>query len=124
MESRGSGHILFITSMAACFGLPSVSAYTLAKSALVGLVRALAVELSPKGIRVNAIAPGWIDTAMTQKAMQNDETRRNKILSRTPMRQFGTPEDIAWAAVYLSSDAARFVTGHQLIVDGGISIGF
>jgi len=124
MESRGSGHILFITSMAACFGIPSASAYTIAKSGQAGLVRALAVELSPRGIRVNAIAPGWIDTAMSQKAMQGDETRRDRILSRTPMNQFGTPQDIGWAAVYLSSEAAGFITGHQLVVDGGISIGF
>jgi NAD(P)-dependent dehydrogenase (short-subunit alcohol dehydrogenase family) len=121
---RGSGHILFVTSMAALFGVPLVSAYAIAKAGLAGLVRSLATELSPHGVRVNAIAPGWIDTDMTQKALQNDTQRKDKILSRTPMRKLGTPEDIGWAAVYLSSPAAKFITGQQLAVDGGMSIGF
>jgi NAD(P)-dependent dehydrogenase (short-subunit alcohol dehydrogenase family) len=124
MSKKGSGHILFITSMAAMFGIPSVSAYTVAKSGISGLVRSLAVELSAYGIRVNAIAPGWIDTRMTQKALETDSRRRANILSRTPMHTLGRPEDIGWAAVYLSSPAARFVTGQQLVIDGGFSIGF
>jgi NAD(P)-dependent dehydrogenase (short-subunit alcohol dehydrogenase family) len=121
---RASGHILFVTSMAALFGIPLVSAYAIAKSGLAGLVRSLATELSPHGVRVNAIAPGWINTDMTQKALQNDPQRKDKILSRTPMRKLGAPEDIGWAAVYLSSQAAKFITGQQLAVDGGMSIGF
>jgi gluconate 5-dehydrogenase len=121
---RGSGSILFITSMAAVFGIPGVCAYAAAKSALSGLVRCYATELSPVGIRVNAIAPGWIATDMTQKAMADDPERQHKILSRTPMRRFGTPEDIGWGAVYLCSPAASFVPGQQLVVDGGVSIGF
>ncbi|OHB61906.1 MAG: 3-oxoacyl-ACP reductase [Planctomycetes bacterium RBG_13_46_10] len=121
---RASGHILFVTSMTALFGIPLVSAYTIAKSGIAGLVRSLATELSPHGIRVNAIAPGWIDTDMTQKALKDDPERKEKILSRTPLRTLGTPEDIGWAAVYLSSPAAKFITGQQLAVDGGMSIGF
>jgi gluconate 5-dehydrogenase len=121
---QGSGSIIFITSMASVFGIPQVSAYSAAKSALAGLTKTLATELSPQGIRVNSIAPGWIETAMTQKVMENDSQRKQKILSRTPLGSFGKPEDIGWAAVYLSCPAARFITGHQLVVDGGISIGF
>ncbi|HEX7631509.1 MAG TPA: SDR family oxidoreductase, partial [Lacunisphaera sp.] len=104
--------------------IPYVIAYTAAKSAMVGLVRGYAVELSPHGVRVNAIAPGWIETAMSRKAMEGDPARKNKIVSRTPMAKFGDPEDIGWAAVYLSSPAAKFVTGVMLPVDGGVSMGF
>ncbi len=124
MIEQGHGHILFITSMAAVFGIPQVSAYAAAKSAQLGLVRSLATEWSPKGIRVNAIAPGWIKSDMSSKALEDDPERKRRILSRTPLGELGDPDDIGWAAVYLSSPAARFVTGHQLIVDGGISIGF
>lgn len=124
MLERGSGSILFIASMASLFGIPQVVAYSAAKSAYLGMVRALAAELSPRGIRVNALAPGWIETDMTQQVMQSDPQRRQKILSRTPLGRFGTPEEIGWAAVFLSAPAARFVTGMVLPVDGGASIGF
>jgi NAD(P)-dependent dehydrogenase (short-subunit alcohol dehydrogenase family) len=124
MIERKSGNILFTASMASIFGIPQVVAYSAAKSAMVGVVRTLATELSPNGIRVNAIAPGWIETEMSRKAMEGDPARKNKILSRTPMAKFGKPNDIGWAAVYLASDAAAFVSGILLPVDGGISIGF
>ncbi|MBV9848949.1 MAG: SDR family oxidoreductase [Armatimonadetes bacterium] len=124
MTERGRGSILFIASMASLFGIPGVVAYSAAKSGLLGMVRTLATELSPVGVRVNAIAPGWIETAMSRRAMEGDPERERKILGRTPMARFGTPEDIGWAAVYLSSDAARFLTGVTLPVDGGASIGF
>lgn len=124
MKRRGNGALLFTASMASFMGIPNVSAYSAAKSALVGLVRSLAVELGPSGIRTNGIAPGWIDTPMVQKAMQGDEERKKRILGRSPIKQFGTPEDVGWAAVYLASDAARFVNGHVLVVDGGVLIGF
>jgi NAD(P)-dependent dehydrogenase (short-subunit alcohol dehydrogenase family) len=88
------------------------------------MVRTLATEVSAHGVRVNAIAPGWMDTDMTRKAMAGDSARRQRILSRTPMKRFGQPEDVGWAAVYLCSPAARFVTGTVLPVDGGVSIGF
>jgi NAD(P)-dependent dehydrogenase (short-subunit alcohol dehydrogenase family) len=124
MVERKRGSILFTASMASLFGIPKVIAYTAAKSAMVGLVRGYAVELSPQGVRVNAIAPGWIDTAMSRKAMDGDPARKEKIVSRTPMAKFGDAEDIGWAAVYLSSPAAKFVTGVVLPVDGGVSMGF
>jgi len=124
MIERKHGNILFTASMASLFALPLVIAYSAAKSAYLGMVRTLATELGTSGIRVNAIAPGWIDTPMLRKAVFSDQKRIDKILGRTPMNKFGDPEDIGWAAVYLCSPAARFVTGIVLPVDGGASIGF
>jgi NAD(P)-dependent dehydrogenase (short-subunit alcohol dehydrogenase family) len=124
MIARKRGSILFTASMASLFGIPLVIAYTSAKSAMVGMVRGYAAELSPQGIRVNAIAPGWIDTEMSRKAFAGDPARKNKVLSRTPMAQLGETADIGWAAVYLASPAAKFVTGAVLPVDGGVSVGF
>ena len=124
MIERKKGCVLFTASMASIFGIPQVVAYSAAKSAMVGVVRTLATELSPDGIRINAIAPGWIETEMSRKAMDGDPQRKNKILGRTPMAKFGKPADIGWAAVYLASDAASFVSGVMLPVDGGVSIGF
>jgi NAD(P)-dependent dehydrogenase (short-subunit alcohol dehydrogenase family) len=124
MMKRGEGSILFTASMASLFGLPYVVAYSAAKSAYLGIVRSLAAELSGNGVRVNAIAPGWIHSEMLEKALSGDEERKRKILGRTPMNRFGDPDDVGWAAVYLSSPAARFVTGIVLPVDGGASIGF
>jgi NAD(P)-dependent dehydrogenase (short-subunit alcohol dehydrogenase family) len=106
------------------FGIPLVVAYAAAKTAQLGMVRTLAAELSHSGVRINAIAPGWIETEMSRKAMEGDPARREKVLSRTPLRRFGTPDDIGWAAVYLCSPAAKFITGAVLPVDGGASIGF
>jgi NAD(P)-dependent dehydrogenase (short-subunit alcohol dehydrogenase family) len=124
MGKRGDGSIVFIASMAALFGLPSTAAYTAAKSALAGLTRELAVEWSPDGIRVNAIAPGWIESEMMRGAMANDPQREQRILSRTPLRRFGQPEDVGWTAAWLCSPAARFITGSCVVVDGGVSVGF
>ena len=124
MLGRGHGSILFTASMASLFGIPGVVAYSAAKSAYVGMTRTLATEVSGRGVRVNAIAPGWIDSPMQRKALSGDQVRADKILKRTPMGRFGDPEDIGWAAVYLCSPAGRFVTGAVLPVDGGVSIGF
>lgn len=118
------GNILFTASMASLFGIPLVTAYSAAKSAYWGIVRSLATEVSPHGVRVNAIAPGWIESEMMLNALNGDPERSKKILGRTPMNCFGTPRDIGLAATYLCSPAARFVTGVFLPVDGGASIGF
>jgi gluconate 5-dehydrogenase len=101
-----------------------VIAYSAAKSAYVGMVRTLASEVSADGVRINAIAPGWIDSKMMRTSLDGDPARRDKILGRTPMGCFGDADDIGWAAVYLCSSAAKFVTGVVLPVDGGVSIGF
>jgi gluconate 5-dehydrogenase len=124
MIGRGRGHVLFIASMTSLFGLPQVVAYSAAKSAYLGMVRTLASEVSGHGVRVNAIAPGWIDSEMMRRALAGDPARRDRILGRTPMGTFGQPEDIGWAAAFLSSPAAKFITGVTLPVDGGVSIGF
>ncbi len=124
MLERRHGSILFIASMAALIGVPLVAAYSAAKSAHLGLVRGLAAEWSAEGVRVNGIAPGWIDTDMFRAATAGDADRAARILSRTPMRRLGCLDDIGWAAVYLCSPAAAFVTATILPVDGGASIGF
>ena len=124
MVTRKKGSIIMISSMASQYGIPKVIAYTAAKSAVEGMTRGLAVELSPLGIRVNCIAPGFIETDMSAKALNNDKERKQKVLSRTPMGKLGKPEDVAHAAVYLASDAASYITGVILPVDGGNTIGF
>jgi gluconate 5-dehydrogenase len=124
MVERRHGHILFIASMATFIGMPQVIGYTAAKSAVGGMVRALSAELADSGVRVNAIAPGWIHSEMMHKALENDPERKAKILSRTPMNRFGDPQNLGDAAVYLSSPAASFVTGVILPVDGGAVTGF
>lgn len=124
MKACGHGSIVYLASMASLFALPMTLAYSAAKTGMLGVVRTLASEWSPHGIRVNAIAPGWIDTAMMRQAVESDPGRKAKILGRTPLGGFGRPEDIGWAAAYLCSPAARFVTGVCLPVDGGASIGF
>ena len=124
LDKKVEGVIINISSMAAQYGLPKVIAYSASKNAIDGMTRAMAVELSPKGIRVNAIAPGFITTAMTAKAFSDDPERMNKAMGRTPMGKFGLPGDIGDAAVFLVSDAARYITGVILPVDGGNSIGF
>jgi NAD(P)-dependent dehydrogenase (short-subunit alcohol dehydrogenase family) len=124
MLPRESGCIINISSMAAQYGIPKVIAYSASKTAIDGMTRAMAVELSPKGIRVNAIAPGFIYSAMTAKALDSDPERKAKVFGRTPMGYMGQPEDIGNAALYLASDAAKYITGVILPVDGGNSIGF
>ena len=124
MLPRGSGCIINISSMAAQYGLPKVIAYSASKTAIDGLTRAMAVELSPRGIRVNAIAPGFIYSDMTAKALDSDPERKAKVFGRTPMGRMGQPEDIGHAALYLASEGAQYVTGVILPVDGGNSIGF
>lgn len=124
MLLRNSGCIINISSMAAQYGLPKVIAYSASKTAIDGMTRAMAVELSPKGIRVNAIAPGFIYSEMTAKALNSDPERKAKVFGRTPMGKMGDPENIGDAALFLASDAANYITGVVLPVDGGNSIGF
>lgn len=124
MLKQGGGNIINISSMAAQYGLPRVIAYSASKTAIDGITRAMATELSPKGIRVNAIAPGFIKTAMTAKALDADPERKAKVFGRTPMGFMGEPADIGDAALFLASDAAKYITGVILPVDGGNSIGF
>jgi len=124
MLAAGNGCIINISSMAAQYGIPYVIAYTAAKTGIEGMTKAMAVELSPKGIRVNCVAPGFIKTNMSAKALDSDPERKQKVMSRTPMGHLGEPLDVAEAVYFLSSDAAKYITGVILPVDGGNSIGF
>lgn len=124
MKKNGGGSILFIASMASYLAIPKVVAYSAAKSGVLGLVRGLSSELTGFGIRVNAIAPGFIESDMLRNAIDGDPERKDKILSRSPMARFGDPEEIGLACVYLSSPAGAFITGHTLPVDGGFHTSF
>jgi len=124
MEPQGSGNIILISSMAAMYGLPKVIAYSASKSAIEGMTKAMAVELSPKGIRVNAIAPGFIYSAMTDKALNDDPERKGKVFGRTPMGKMGEADDIAEMALFLATEKSKYITGTSIRVDGGNAIGF
>ncbi|MEE2658854.1 MAG: SDR family oxidoreductase [Candidatus Latescibacterota bacterium] len=124
MLDSNAGSILFTASMTSLFGIPYVAAYATAKSAYLGLVRTMATEWSSRGVRVNAIAPGWILTDLSRESLDADPERKARILARTPMKCFGEPEDIGNTAAFLASPAAKFITGACIPVDGGASIGF
>ena len=124
LDQPDKGVIINISSMAAFYGIPKVISYTASKAALEGMTKAMAVELSPFGIRVNSVAPGFIKTPMSAKALDNDPERKNRVLNRTPMNRLGEPQDIANAVFFLASKQASFITGEVLKVDGGNSIGF
>jgi NAD(P)-dependent dehydrogenase (short-subunit alcohol dehydrogenase family) len=112
------GSIINTASMLSYFGGPLIPAYTASKGGVAQLTKALAVAWAPEGIRVNAIAPGWIATELT-RGLVEDESRSAAILQRTPMQRWGEPGDVAGVAVFLCSEAARFITGAILPVDGG-----
>ena len=116
LEKQG-GAIVNIASVWSCFGGPLVPAYTASKGGVAQLTKSLAVAWAP-AIRVNAIAPGWIETDLT-KAAQADKARSDAIVSRTPFGRWGQPGDIGGVAVFLCSEAAGFITGTVLPVDGG-----
>jgi len=118
--AKARGTIINIASMHAIFGAPLSPAYAASKGGVVQLTKSLAVAWAEDGIRVNAIAPGWIETPMTVPA-RSDAARNRAILDRTPLGRWGTPDDIVGPAVFLASDAARFITGAVLVVDGGYS---
>lgn len=118
MIDQGSGKIVNIASLLSFQGGITVPAYTASKSAVAGLTKALANEWAKHNVNVNAIAPGYIETKNTA-ALRADETRNRQILERIPAGRWGVPEDIAGAAVFLSSAASDYVHGHILVVDGG-----
>ncbi|MFY0626582.1 MAG: glucose 1-dehydrogenase [Reichenbachiella sp.] len=124
MLERKSGSIIMIGSMAGLFGIDKVVAYGTSKTALTGLVNALVTEYSTSNVRVNAIAPGWIESNMFLNAVNKDPERKQQITNRIAMDHFGQTEDIGNAAVFLSSEAARYITGVVLPVDGGAAVNF
>lgn len=115
---RSGGCIVNVASMLSYFGGPKVPAYTASKGGIMQLTKALAVAWAEDGIRVNAVAPGWIRTALTADLQANDEAAR-RIIERTPMGRWGEPADVAGAVTFLCGRDARFVTGAVLPVDGG-----
>ena len=124
MIGRQRGSIILISSMAAIFGIDRVVAYGTSKTALTGLMNSLVTEYSAHNVRINAIAPGWINSEMFHKAINSDPDRKQQIVNRIAMNGFGEPCDIGHAAVFLSSEAARYITGVLLPVDGGATVNF
>jgi 3-oxoacyl-[acyl-carrier protein] reductase len=120
-ELDGGGSVVNVGSMSSFFGIEIVPAYGAAKAAVVQLTKTLAVAWANDGIRVNAIAPGVVETGMTAPMLPFDELT-GPLLARTPMRRFAAPEEIAPAVLFLASPAARYMTGHTLVIDGGFSI--
>lgn len=118
---QSKGCIINTASMLSFFGGGLVPGYSASKGGVMQLTKSLAIAYAEDGIRVNAVAPGWIATPLTQ-ALQDDPARSKQILDRTPLRRWGTPADVAAPVLFLASDAARFVTGTILPVDGGYLI--
>ena len=121
MVARGSGRIVMMSSIMALIARPNVPAYVAAKGGLAALTRAIAVELGPRGITCNAIAPGYITTEMTADLAANPEFDEF-VRTRTPIGRWGRAEEIGSVAVFLASDAASYVNGHILVADGGLTI--
>lgn len=116
----GHGSIVNVSSVTALRAAPLLAHYGAAKAALVSITSSLAVELGTTPVRVNALVPGWIATDLTE-FLREDEGLEGATLSRVPMARWGTPEEIAQAALFLASDMSSFMTGQSLVVDGGLS---
>jgi len=123
MMKQGHGVIINLASVAGVVGFPSHSAYSASKHAVVGLTKSAALEYIRKGIRINAVCPGFTDTPMVQHAREEDPEYTQRLIDRVPARRLGTPEEVAAAILYLCSDQAGFVTGHTLVMDGGVTAG-
>ena len=119
MAERKSGTIINISSLSARLGMPSNQAYTMCKGGIVALTRSLMIELAPYNIRVNSVNPGYIYTDMIRKINVNTPERLEVMQEATPLKRFGTTKDIGMACAFLASDAAAFITGIDLYVDGG-----
>ncbi len=120
LERGGGGSIVLTGSVVARIALPLSPHYTASKGAVLSLGRALAGRLGRHGIRVNVLSPGWVETEMAEGVI-SDERSAGYFMSRIPLRRWGAPEDFEGPAVFLASDASRFMTGAELVVDGGIS---
>jgi len=122
LRASGRGSLVNVASIMGHRGLRQLAAYSATKGAILALTRGLAVEYAPFGIRVNALAPGFVETPLTARALRNPGIQKG-LLDSTPLRRFGRPEEIAAAALFLASDDASFVTGAELAVDGGMAAG-
>lgn len=121
MVARGGGSIVNIASVAAMVGLRNRAAYCASKGAVVSLTRALAVDHVNEGIRVNVVCPGTVDSPWVRRLVEETGESLAELTARQPLGRLGTPEEIAEAVAYLASDAARFVTGSVLVIDGGLT---
>ena len=119
MLKQGGGAIVNNASVAGLVGIRRTSAYVAAKHGVVGLTKAAALEYAESGIRVNAVCPGYIDTPLVRSVFDQLEGMEEEVIARHPLGRLGEPHEIAEAVVWLSSDAASFVTGHTMTVDGG-----
>lgn len=122
MMKTGSGKMINIGSMMSIFGASFTTAYAASKGGIVQMTKAMATAWATDNIQVNAILPGWIDTALTQRARQDVPTLHDSVLKRTPAGRWGTPADFAGIAVFLASSASDYVTGAAITVDGGYSV--
>ena len=116
MMKNKSGRIINITSIVGLTGNPGQANYAASKAGLIGMTKSIAKEVATRGITVNCIAPGWIETEMTEGL---PESSKNELLKRIPQARTGKPEDIAYAALFLASDEANYITGQTITVDGG-----
>ena len=122
LRKSGRGSLVNLASILSHRGLRQLAAYSATKGAVSALTRGLAVEYAPFNIRVNALAPGFIETGLTERVLRNPLFNK-ALLDKTPLRRFGRPEDVAEAALFLCSDQAAFITGAELAVDGGMAAG-
>jgi NAD(P)-dependent dehydrogenase (short-subunit alcohol dehydrogenase family) len=121
VEVGRPGSIINVSSVAALTGAPLQGVYAMTKAAVISMTKTLAIELGPSGIRVNAIAPGLVETRFAS-ALVNNPDIVGQVVQRTPLGRFAQPAEIAGAALYLASDASSFMTGHTMVVDGGMTI--
>ena len=119
MAKAGQGSIVNMSSVNAVLTIPNISSYNVSKGGVNQLTRVMALSLADKGVRVNAVAPGTIATELATKAVLTSEEAKAKIMSRTPMKRLGEPSEIADTVAYLASDAASYITGEIVVVDGG-----
>lgn len=122
LKASNAGSLINVSSIMGQRGLRQLAGYSATKGAVTALTKALAVEYAPYNIRVNALAPGYIDTALTERFLKNPLVSK-ALLDKTPMRRFGTPEEIARAALFFASEDSAYVTGAELAVDGGMTAG-